>query len=51
MLIPSLGGVQAKASACDQHQALEAQEGRRVSGRDGGIGGLSSMDWRVCCFP
>ncbi|CAK0756813.1 hypothetical protein CVIRNUC_002486 [Coccomyxa viridis] len=38
--------VQAKASACDQHQALEAQEARRGAGRDASAAGPGSMDWR-----
>ena len=39
--------LQAKASACDQHQALEAQEARRGAGRDASAAGPGSMDWRV----
>ena len=43
--------MQAKASACDQHQALEAQEARRGAGRDANAAGLGSMDWRVRLLP
>ena len=42
-----LACLQAKASACDQHQALEAQEARRGAGRDASAAGPGSMDWRV----
>ena len=43
--------LQAKASACDQHQALEAQEARRAPGRDPAAAALGSMDWRVRMPP
>ena len=43
--------LQAKASACDQHQALEAQEARRGLSRDASTAGLGSMDWRVRLLP
>ena len=46
-----LACLQAKASACDQHQALEAQEARRGAGRDASSAGLGSMDWRVRLLP